>query len=1108
MSDVPPPPPRPLSGAWRLRLAQAPQLQVGQDTAVPLAPLDGVLLAWLALEGATPRARMAQLLWPDSADATARNSLRQRLFKLRRLAGGDLVAGAAVLGLAPGLQHDLADAPSVLADQALTLGPELDRWLQQQREQRRSQARQGLIDRCSAAERQGDWQAALAHTQALLALDPLSEDAHRRLIRTHYLAGDRAAALLAFDRCEQLLKDEVGVRPSSETLALLSTVEQAAPSAALSPAPWRVPASVQRPPRLIGRDAPWAALTQAWDAQRVVLVSGEGGLGKTRLVTDFAQSRGAVALASARPGDAGVAYASFSRWLRALPRPLLADQPPAVQRELARLLPELGEAPPPQGAGQERTRLFNAVATLVEQAAQALHGAVFDDLHFADDASVELLQFVLSAVRWRWLVTARAGEVSAAGGVLLQALAVRADGLVLPLAPLGLAQVAELVDSLGLVGLVGADSAPALLRHSGGNPLYLLETLKTWLSQGAQDLPARLPAVPNLQALIERRITRLSVPAVQLARCAAVAAPDFSIELAAHVLGQRTIELSDPWAELEAAQVLTGGAFVHDLIFEAALASVPAVVARQLHAEIAAFLSTRGGEPLRLARHWRQAERWDAAGQAFVDAARRAGEAARVFEQTALLAEAAEAFNLAGLPAQRFDALLQRARCLADNHASPEAQAAVAQLSELARSDEQRLQALDARAVLAINRTQTEETLRCGREALEAARAWGRVDLEPRFAGYVADALCDLRRAAEAVALLQPYAAWVREHADADTQWRYWCDVGLALDYANRLRDALQAWDEALAVAHRSGHRDRIWKAMSSAASTRAKMGQVQWAAEVGERVNQLALAADEGITLRVRSGQVIFAHRLRDLGRYSEALPLLEAALQHFSREASEAEVASAEHRLSQLYQWLGQPGRAVPLLSTERTGLAPGLAMMRLVHRADLAHQLGRDGLPQMREALQVIDNPDDIYHRIASLFATRLVPPDEGEAMATSLAAWASARERLGVALAGHVRAAACALAQGAARRAWPHVEAALHLQQDHQPDSFYIAELWLVAAQTHAALKHPKDAHIQCQVGLAWVQRVAAQQVPPEFVDSFLQRNPVNRELQRLDGLFAS
>jgi hypothetical protein len=125
-----------------------------------------------------------------------------------------------------------------------------------------------------------------------------------------------------------------------------------------------------------------------------------------------------------------------------------------------------------------------------------------------------------------------------------------------------------------------------------------------------------------------------------------------------------------------------------------------------------------------------------------------------------------------------------------------------------------------------------------------------------------------------------------------------------------------------------------------------------------------------------------------------------------------------------------------------------------------------------------------------------------------MATSLAAWASARERQGVALAGHVRAAACALAQGAARRAWPHVEAALHLQQDHQPDSFYIAELWLVAAQTHAALKHPKDAHIQCQVGLAWVQRVAAQQVPPEFVDSFLQRNPVNRELQRLDGLFAS
>ena len=174
----------------------------------------------------------------------------------------------------------------------------------------------------------------------------------------------------------------------------------------------------------------------------------------------------------------------------------------------------------------------------------------------------------------------------------------------------------------------------------------------------------------------------------------------------------------------------------------------------------------------------------------------------------------------------------------------------------------------------------------------------------------------------------------------------------------------------------------------------------------------------------------------------------------------------------------------------------------MMRRVHQADLAHQLGRDGLPAMREALKIIDNPDDIYQRIASLFATRLVPPDEGEALATSLAAWASARERLGVALAGHVRAAACALAQAAPRRAWPHVEAALHLAGDRQPDSFYLPELWLVAAQVHQALGRGQDASNACQHGLRWVHQVADQHMPEGFRDSFLHRNPINRELQAL------
>ncbi len=510
-----------------------------------------------------------------------------------------------------------------------------------------------------------------------------------------------------------------------------------------------------------------------------------------------------------------------------------------------------------------------------------------------------------------------------------------------------------------------------------------------------------------------------------------------------------------------------------------------------------------------------QAQRWAPAGAAYWAAADRSRDAARLAEQAALLAEAARCFERAGLPALRFDALLQRSRTLSSNDLGAQAHAAVLQLEAAASTDEQRLQALDTRLELAMTRYEIDEALRLGHRALDSARALGRHDLELRFAIILSGALCDARRAGEAVALLEPYAPRVQaraapvqdgertgEHA-GEQAWEFWEATALALDYDNRLRDAMPAWAEARAVAQRAGRRDMLWKTMSNTASTQAKMGLVQQAAQAGASARQLALDAGEGASMRVLQMQVTVAHRLRDLGRYDEALPMLEEALAGYEAGGgSHSDKALTEQRLVVLFQQLGQPARAAPLLAGERPGLPRGVAMIRQVHRAELEAQQGRDGLPMMREALQIIANPNDIYHRIASLFATRLVPPDEGEAMAASLAAWAGARERYGVALAGHVRAAACALRLEAPARALPHAEAALHLARTYQPDSFYLPELWLVAAQALHSLGRAADARRAAYDGLAWVRAVHDAHVPGAFQDSFLHRNPVNRELQAL------
>ncbi len=458
---------------------------------MPLAPRDAALLAWLALEGPTPRVRMAAMLWPDSEPETARNALRQRLFQLKKQLGVELVSGSATLALAAGVTHDLDDSDSVLGDADHGFGAELLAWLAQQRGRCTDRTRAALVELAEMAEHSRDYADALSHAHELLALEPTSEAAHRRVIRLHYLHGDRATALLAFDRCERVLKDEVGAAPSAETLALLATIS-AAQSPALPAVAQAVPASVLLPPRLIGRDNELAALHQGWQAAQVVALIGEAGLGKTRLLQAFVEPQAGVVRAAGRPGDAGVPFATLARLLRAVMARGAASAGPEGQlpigtrTEIARVLPELdGPATRHTGEGQ-RLVMQRAVRSLLATQAD-LVGLVVDDLHFADEASLEMLRSLIdensdpehaAARPLRWVLAYRPAEAGSPVQALHDALVEQARLAPIALAPLGVEALAALVDSLALPGVDGKALAPGLLRRTGGNPLFVLETLK------------------------------------------------------------------------------------------------------------------------------------------------------------------------------------------------------------------------------------------------------------------------------------------------------------------------------------------------------------------------------------------------------------------------------------------------------------------------------------------------------------------------------------------------------------------------------------------------------------------------------------------------------
>ena len=102
----------------RLQLLQAPRLWLADGSAHALERKDAALLAMLAVEGPTPRNRVAALLWPDIDEERARNNLRQRLFRLRKAAACDVIsAGNEALALAEHVAHDLdALGPRLAAD--------------------------------------------------------------------------------------------------------------------------------------------------------------------------------------------------------------------------------------------------------------------------------------------------------------------------------------------------------------------------------------------------------------------------------------------------------------------------------------------------------------------------------------------------------------------------------------------------------------------------------------------------------------------------------------------------------------------------------------------------------------------------------------------------------------------------------------------------------------------------------------------------------------------------------------------------------------------------------------------------------------------------------
>ena len=620
------------------------------------------ILALVALDRGGARPRLTTLLWPEVDAAAGRRNLRRELFRLREL--GVPLEEAADGGLVLDPQRIEVDALRLVDDERLpeTGGlaldgldgvgsDELDSWLQHWRHQLAARHGQALDRQAEVHEDRGEVAEALALRLRGWALEPLHEPSAVHVMRLRLALGDRAGALQAYQRLADALRDELDIEPSTAAQSLAQSLREDAGGAVAAPLPPAVASPAAEPgspvaavasggPGLpsvvpfVVRGAAQAQIEAAWSRRQRVYLHGPAGTGKTRLASELAAARGPWLRVACEPQDAELPYSSVVRLLRALRESAPdVELPDWVRRELAQLMPELGEPPRALATDEARQRLLAAAAEAWRLLMHDNFSAfVLDDWQWGDSASVEL---------WSRLDdTAIAGDASVAWIISYRSAQLLPSALERQRADIdnrrAVAVALEGMDESEVLALTQALSGSAdghlfsqrLRDATDGNPFFLLETLRHLFEQrlliadasgwstpfdAFTESYAELPVPASVRATVLARARALGAAAQRLLEVASLCTGDIDASLLAAASG---IDEERVVASLEHAQAaqLVGEdqghwRFAHDLVRQSLAQGLSAARRRLLHDRLASRLERTRAAPSIIAAHWEAAER-------------------------------------------------------------------------------------------------------------------------------------------------------------------------------------------------------------------------------------------------------------------------------------------------------------------------------------------------------------------------------------------------------------------------------------------------------------------------------------------------------------------